>query len=76
VWEVFSSDISGGIDRLEAFDAIPGSGTLKEIWSGPVGSTHFAVPATDGGRVYVGSRDDGGADRTEGVVYCFGVPAP
>ena len=73
VWEVYSSGVSGGIDQLEAFEAIPGSGALKEIWSGPVGSSHFAIPATDGGRVYVGSRDDGGSDRTVGVVYGFGV---
>jgi hypothetical protein len=73
VWEVYTTGTSGTIDRLEAFDAIPGSGTLKEIWSAPVGSTHFAVPATDDARVYVGSRDDGSSDRTHGMVYGFGV---
>src|SRR5215469_8304463 len=72
VWAVDSNN--GANDQLEAFDAIPGNGTLKEIWSGPIGSSHFAAPATDDDRIYVGSKDDGtGTDLAHGVVYGFGA---
>jgi predicted lipoprotein with Yx(FWY)xxD motif len=53
---------------LEAFDAIPNaSGQLKTIWSAPIGiAAKFSVPATDSGRVYVGTLD--------GHVLGFGSP--
>jgi hypothetical protein len=62
VWEVYSPGSSGVGARLDAFDAIPQSGSLKQIWSAPIGTAvKFSTPATDGGRVYVGSRNDGTA---------------
>jgi hypothetical protein len=76
VWEVYSTGATGAGARLDAFDAIPQRGTLKQIWSAPIGiAVKFAVPATDGGRVYVGTRNDGttGTSPTAGVVYGFGV---
>jgi hypothetical protein len=66
VWEVSSADKSGANGTLEAFDAVPANGVLKEIWSAPIGTAaKFSVPATDEGRVYVGSRSD--------TVYGFGI---
>lgn len=66
VWEVNRGVGSQG--TLEAFDAIPtASGQLTMIWSAPIGgATKFAVPATDSGRVYVGTLG--------GRVFGFGAP--
>jgi hypothetical protein len=53
---------------LDAFAAVPSSGkTLTPLWSAPIGTAaKFTTPATDSGRVYVGTAD--------GVVYGFGSP--
>lgn len=53
---------------LEAFRAIPDSqGQLPLLWSVPIGTaSKFALPATDSGRVYVGTLD--------GHVIGFGSP--
>jgi hypothetical protein len=67
VWEVYTSGTTGAGARLEAFNAVPAAGhaTLTELWSAPIGTAaKFSVPATDGGRVYVGTRSD--------TVYGFG----
>jgi hypothetical protein len=73
VWEVYSSGSSGVGGTLEAFSAVPVNGVLKQIWSAPIGlAAKFEVPATDGDRVYVGSRNDG-TSPTAGVVYGFGL---
>jgi predicted lipoprotein with Yx(FWY)xxD motif len=66
VWEVNRGVGSQG--TLEAFDAIPNaSGQLTMIWSQVIGAAiKFAVPATDSGRVYVGTLD--------GHVLGFGAP--
>ena len=73
VWEIYASGASGASGKLEAFDAAPqkvGTTTeLKQIWSAPIGTaSKFAVPATDNGRVYVGTRD--------GHVLGFGTGSP
>ena len=67
VWEVSSGGEGSTHGTFEAFDAIPtASGQLKMIWSAPIGTaTKFSVPATDSGRVYVG---------TDGHVIGFGSP--
>jgi hypothetical protein len=58
VWEVYTSSGSGSHGTLEAFKAIPSGGKLTQIWSAPIGTaSKFSVPATDSGRVYVGTRD-------------------
>lgn len=68
VWVEYAGNSTGGSGALEAFEAIPSAGTLQEIWSAPIGTaSKFAVPATDGGRVYVGTRD--------GHVIGFGSPS-
>ncbi|MFI8961735.1 choice-of-anchor D domain-containing protein [Streptomyces sp. NPDC053493] len=68
VWSVYSDGASGANGQLRAYDAIPTGGTLKLRWSAPIGTAaKFSVPATDGGRVYVGTRD--------GHVLAFGRPA-
>jgi predicted lipoprotein with Yx(FWY)xxD motif len=66
VWEVNRG--IGQQGTLEAFDAIPNaSGQLKMLWSYVIGGAiKFAVPATDSGRVYVGTLD--------GHVLGFGAP--
>lgn len=77
VWDVYSSDGAGDNGRLEAFDAMPQTrcspavrgACLKMIWSAPIGfAVKFAPPATDGGRVFIGSRD--------GHVLGFGIVHP
>jgi HYDIN/CFA65/VesB-like, Ig-like domain/Bacterial lectin/Abnormal spindle-like microcephaly-assoc'd, ASPM-SPD-2-Hydin/PQQ-like domain len=69
VWTVWSSGPSGGSAQLRAYDAEPdASGSLPLLWSAPIGTaSKFTVPATDGNRVYVGTRD--------GKVLAFGRPA-
>jgi predicted lipoprotein with Yx(FWY)xxD motif len=68
MWEVNTGGEGTGNGTLEAFDAIPtASGQLKMIWSAPIGTANkFSVPATDSGRVYVGTAD--------GHVIGFGSP--
>jgi hypothetical protein len=73
VWAVNTTGASGASGTLDAFDAVPAStctsGTpckLTPIWSAPIGTaSKFSVPATSGGRIYVGTRD--------GHVLGFGV---
>ncbi|MFF4655960.1 choice-of-anchor D domain-containing protein [Streptomyces sp. NPDC001381] len=68
VWAVYSDGASGAHGQLRAYDATPVNGTLKKLWSAPIGvASKFSVPATDGGRVYVGTRD--------GHVLAFGRPS-
>ncbi|MGW7385845.1 choice-of-anchor D domain-containing protein [Streptomyces sp. NPDC054794] len=65
VWVVYPDGSNG---QLRAYDAVPVNGTMKLRWSGPIGvASKFTVPATDGGRVYVGTRD--------GHVLAFGRPS-
>lgn len=67
VWAVYASGSSGGGGQLRAYDAVPTNGVLNLRYSAPIGTAaKFAVPATDGGRVYVGDRD--------GLLYGFGRP--
>jgi predicted lipoprotein with Yx(FWY)xxD motif len=68
MWQVNSGGDGSTHGTLEAFDAIPtASGQLKMIWSAPIGTANkFGVPATDSGRVYVGTAD--------GHVIGFGAP--
>jgi predicted lipoprotein with Yx(FWY)xxD motif len=68
MWEVNTGGDGSTHGTLEAFDAIPtASGQLPMLWSGPIGTANkFSVPATDSGRVYVGTAD--------GHVIGFGAP--
>lgn len=68
VWVVWSSGPTGTSAELRAYSAEPDStGTLTELWSGPIGTAvKFATPATNGGRVYVGTRD--------GKILAYGRP--
>jgi Abnormal spindle-like microcephaly-assoc'd, ASPM-SPD-2-Hydin/PQQ-like domain len=64
VWEI---ERNGAASVLDAFAAVPASGKLTLLWSAPIGTAaKFSVPATDSGRVYVGTLD--------GKVYGFGSP--
>ena len=73
VWEVYSAGSSGAHGSLDAFAAEPPKGCvvpcqMAPIWSAPIGTAaKFTIPATDNGRVYVGTRD--------GNVLAFGSPA-
>lgn len=66
VWEVHANDQTGAGGSLDAFYAMPtSSGVLRELWSAPIGdASQFSVPATGGGHVYVGARNDGTAATT------------
>ena len=72
-WEIGSTDVTGAGGTLYAFPAVPASTCtstspckVAPIWSAPIGTaSKFAIPATDGGRVYVGTRD--------GHVLGFGI---
>ncbi|HEY0237170.1 MAG TPA: choice-of-anchor D domain-containing protein [Friedmanniella sp.] len=67
VWLVYSSGSNGTGAQLQAYDALPSKGTMTLRYSAPIGTaSKFAVPATDSGRVYVGTRT--------GKVYGFGRP--
>lgn len=68
VWAIYSDGANGANGQLRAYDPLPVNGVLNLRWSAPIGiASKFAVPATDGGRVYVGTRD--------GHVIAFGRPA-
>ncbi|MFH8733531.1 MULTISPECIES: choice-of-anchor D domain-containing protein [unclassified Streptomyces] len=68
VWTIYSRGSNGAGGELRAYDAVPVNGTLNLRYSVPIGTaSKFSVPATDGGRVYVGTRD--------GHVLAFGRPA-
>ncbi|MFF5229091.1 choice-of-anchor D domain-containing protein [Dactylosporangium sp. NPDC000521] len=67
VWAVYSDGSSGANGQLRAYDALPVNGRLNLRYSAPIGvATKFVTPATDGGRVFVGTRD--------GHVIGFGRP--
>ncbi|PBC60104.1 hypothetical protein BKI49_31030 [Streptomyces sp. Tue6028] len=68
VWAVYTDGSNGANAQLRAYDAVPVKGTLNLRFSAPIGTaSKFSVPATDGGRVYVGTRD--------GHVIAFGRPS-
>ncbi|MFJ3904929.1 choice-of-anchor D domain-containing protein [Streptomyces sp. NPDC090025] len=68
VWAIASDGANGANGQLRAYDPVPVDGTLRLRWSAPIGTAaKFTVPATDGGRIYVGTRD--------GHVIGFGRPA-
>jgi hypothetical protein len=67
VWEVSATGPTGAGGQLTVYDAVPSNGVLTLVRSFPIGNAaKFSVPATDSGRVYVGTRD--------GVLYGFGQP--
>ncbi|WP_236796624.1 choice-of-anchor D domain-containing protein [Amycolatopsis sp. GM8] len=67
VWVIYSTGPNGANAQLRAYDPVPVNGVLKMRYSAPIGTAvKFAVPATDNGRVYVGTRD--------GKVLGFGRP--
>jgi hypothetical protein len=68
VWVVTCADGSGTDASLVAYPAVPpASGSWRPVASFPLGTVaKFVQPATDGGRVYVGTRD--------GRVLSFGRP--
>ncbi|HWC81151.1 MAG TPA: choice-of-anchor D domain-containing protein [Pseudonocardiaceae bacterium] len=67
IWVEYSTGSTGTGGQLRAYNPIPVNGVLQEVYSAPIGTvSKFAVPATDSGRVYVGSRD--------GKVLGFGRP--
>ncbi|MFF2660617.1 PQQ-binding-like beta-propeller repeat protein [Kitasatospora sp. NPDC058032] len=59
VWTVYSGTGPGGQNgELRVYDALPVNGTLTLRRSFALGTvTRFSVPATDGGRVFVGTKD-------------------
>ena len=67
VWAVFRTGSTGSGASLRAYQAVPTGTVLQQVWSAPIGvAAKFSVPATDGGRVYVGTRD--------GHLLAFGRP--
>ena len=67
VWVVYSTGPTGAGAQIRAYDALPVNGILNLRYSAPIGTaSKFAVPGTDGGKVYVGTRD--------GKVFGFGRP--
>ncbi|UXY20533.1 choice-of-anchor D domain-containing protein [Streptomyces cynarae] len=68
VWVVWSGGSTGVNAQLRAYEPVPdANGVLPLVWSAPIGTaSKFATPATDGGQVFVGTR--------EGKVYAFGNP--
>ena len=68
VWTVHVRDGSGAGAELRAYDALPDAdGILRQRFAKAIGTAaKFSSVATDGGRVYVGTRD--------GRVWGFGAP--
>ena len=67
VWVEYTDGASGANGQLQAYDALPIGGQMHLRWSAPIGTAaKFAVPATDGNRVFVGTRD--------GRLFGFGRP--
>ncbi|MGC0314661.1 lectin-like domain-containing protein [Kitasatospora acidiphila] len=68
VWVEYSDGANGANGQLRAYDAVPVNGVLNLRYSAPIGTaSKFAVPATDSGRVFVGTRD--------GHLLAFGRPS-
>ena len=68
IWVVRASGPAGSNGQLRAYNAVPQNGKMNLVYSASIGTaSKFAVPATDNGRVYVGTRD--------GHVFGFGRPA-
>ncbi len=68
VWVIYASGPAGTSAQLRAYSATPSGAILNQLWSSPIGTaSKFSVPATNGGRVYVATRD--------GHVFGFGRPA-
>ncbi|MGW2374262.1 outer membrane protein assembly factor BamB family protein [Kitasatospora sp. NPDC001683] len=59
VWAVWSGSGAGGVGgELRVYDAVPVNGVMHLRRSFPIGTAaKFVVPATDDGRVFVGTRD-------------------
>ena len=67
VWVIQSSGSTGTNGQLMVYNAVPSSGVMTLLRSWPLGTvTKFSVPATNNGRVYVGTRD--------GHLLAFGAP--
>ncbi|MBR7826113.1 choice-of-anchor D domain-containing protein [Actinospica sp. MGRD01-02] len=67
VWVIQSSGSTGTNGQLMVYNAVPSSGVMTLLRSWPLGTvTKFSVPATNNGRVYVGTRD--------GHLLGFGAP--
>jgi hypothetical protein len=67
VWIVQSADATGADGQLMVYNAVPSSGVMTLLRSWPLGNvSKFSVPATDNGRVYVGTRD--------GNLIAYGAP--
>lgn len=71
VWVVYTREgatENGAGGQLRAYEAIPEGGTLKLLWSAPIGrASKFSVPTAAEGRVYVGNR--------QGQLEAFGATA-
>lgn len=71
VWEVHSNAQTGSGGALDAYSAVPSGGVLPLIWSAPIGdASQFSVPATSGGRIYVGARNDASAAAADNATSC------
>jgi hypothetical protein len=67
VWVVQSTDATGAGGQLMVYNAVPSNGVMTLVRSFPLGNvSKFSVPATNNGRVYVGTRD--------GNLIAFGAP--
>lgn len=67
VWVVYTPGPNGANSQLRAYDPVPANGVLPLRYSAPIGtSAKFSVPATNDGKVYLGTRD--------GRILGFGRP--
>ncbi len=67
VWIVQSSGPNGSNGELMVYNAVPSTGVMTLLRSWPLGTvSKFEVPATNNGRVYVGTRD--------GNLIAYGAP--
>ncbi|MBR7832245.1 choice-of-anchor D domain-containing protein [Actinospica durhamensis] len=67
VWVVQASGPNGSNGELMVYNAVPSNGVMTLLRSWPLGTvSKFSVPATNNGRIYVGTRD--------GNLIAFGAP--
>ena len=81
VWVITEAGSDGSNGTLHAFNAVPSTGIMDEIYTAPIGfATKFSTPMAYNGRIYVGTRcspnstTSASAPCHDGMIQAFGSP--